>query len=526
MKENSNILIIEKGSEISDACKDLLKEKGYNVKSSSDIQQALDKLSDLTFQIFIIDADYLKKELIHFLKKIKKQRPDSFVILIFSDISDICLDYLLEAISAGADTVLKKSADLKQLISAIESYSQRLFLIEENIKTNTLIPLYELTEQFIIAESEDKVFQLLIKAIKDYTGADRISVMTYDEEKDVLKIREAIGLDKDVIKSVELKPGESIAGWVFVKKKPVIIDGVEIPDDFSEFYEIKPFLKKKNLVSMSIPLVCIPLYVRKKSLGVINVSKKKNSKPFTKSDMEMVFVICRQAALAIENIRSQKEREEKLRIKTILEQYVAPEIAEILISSGKDPMSLGEIKDVAILFADIKDFTLLVQKIPIRTTRDFLNEFFGLLTEAVFKFHGTLDKFIGDAALAIFGSPIPVEKPAYAAVSAALEIRTAFNRLRSRWEKQENVFQYIGIGIGVTVGKVFIGNVGTKKRLDFTVIGLDVNLAQRLASDAKNGDILISERVKEQLGSGFNLEQISSYHLKGIEKPVTIYAIK
>ncbi len=523
--KNNIIVILEKDFNIFESCKSLLKNKGYIVKSISDAQQVLNVFSDTPFQVLIIDSDSLKEgEIISFLKSIKKQRPVCFVVLIFSDVS---VDTLVEVITAGADAVIKKPFALEQLISVIESYFQKLSLIEENIKINTLIPLYELTERFIMTESEDQVFQLLIKAIENHTGADRISIMTYDEEKGVLRIREAIGLDENIIKTTELKPGESISGWVFAKRKPVIIDGTDIvAEDFSEYYEIKPLLKKKDLVSMSIPLVCIPIYIRKKSLGVVNISKKKNSKPFTKSDMEMVFVICRQAALAIENIRSQKEREEKLRIKTILEQYVAPEIAEILISSGKDPMSLGEIKDVAILFADIKDFTLLVQKIPIRTTRDFLNEFFGLLTEAVFKFHGTLYKFIGDAALAIFGSPIHVEKPAYAAVSAALEIRVAFNRLRSRWEKQENVFQYIGIGIGVTSGKVFIGNVGTKKRLDFTVIGLDVNLAQRLASDAKNGDILISERVKEQLGSGFNLEQISSYHLKGIEKPVTIYAIK
>ncbi len=523
MKSN-RIVILEKDFNIFESCESLLKNKGYIVKSISDAQQFLAVFSDTPFQVLIIDSDFLKGEkIISFLKSIKKERPVCFVILIFSDVS---VDILVKATTAGADAVIKKPFAIEQLISVIESYFQKISLIEEDIKISTLIPLYELTEQFIMTESEDKVFQLLIKTIKNYTGADRISIMIYDEEKGVLRIREAIGLDENIVKTTELKPGESIAGWVFVKKKPLIINGVDVAEDFPEYYEIKPLLKKEDLVSMSVPIVCIPIYIREKSLGVVNISKKKNSKPFTKSDMEMVFVICRQAALAIENIRSQEERVEKLRIKTILEQYMAPEIAELLLSSGKDPMSLGEIKDVVILFADIKDFTLLVQTIPISTTRNFLNDFFGLLTEAVFKFHGTLDKFIGDAALAIFGSLIPIDRPAYSAISAAVEIRERFNKLRDKWKTQEKVFQNIGIGIGITSGRVFIGNVGTEKRFDFTVIGLDVNLAQRLASDAKNGDILISERVKEQLNNGFILEQSTSYHLKGIEGPVTIYTIK
>jgi len=523
--KNNSVVILEKDSQICKACEDLLKGKGYIIKAVSDLDQLLEADLKTPFHVFVIDFDSLidTKEIIDFLKRLKKQRVDSYIILIVSDVS---VDTFIDATTAGADAVIRKPFNPEQIVSVIDSYFQRLFLIEEYIKTNTLIPLYELTEQFIMTESEDKVFQLLIKAIRNHTGADRISIMTYDEKKGVLRIKEAIGLDEDIVKTTELKPGESIAGWVFEKKRPLIINGVDVPDDIPEYYKIKPLLKKKDLVSMCVPIVCIPIYIREKSLGVVNISKKKDSKPFTKSDMEMVFVICRQAALAIENIRSQEERVEKLRIKTILEQYMAPEIAELLISSGKDPISLGEIKDVVILFADIKDFTLLVQTIPINTTRNFLNEFFGLLTEAVFKFHGTLDKFIGDAALAIFGSPIPVDKPAHSAISAAIEIKEAFTRLRNKWKRQELVFQSIGIGIGITAGKVFIGNVGTEKRFDFTVIGLDVNLAQRLASDAKDGEILISEKVKEQLDDRFAWEQITSYHLKGIERPITIYAIK
>ena len=514
----NKIIIFENNQVIYNSCKYALEKKGYKVFWISDSEGLKDYLS--IGDILIIDHESVKEGFLDLLKDIKEKRPALFIIVIAKELDS---DSIISWIENGANVVLKTPIQTERLLSLIERHISWLSVIEEEIKVKAFIPLYELTEKFIVANSENEVLQVLIQAINKYIGADRISVMIYDEKKDVLRIRQAVGLDKEIIKNTEIKPGESIAGWVFEKKRPVIIDGIQVDDELSE---IRPLLKKKDIVSMSIPIICVPVYVREKTLGVVNVSKKKNAKAFTKSDMEMVSVICRQAALAIENIRSQNERAEKLRIKTLLERYMPPEVVELLISDGKDPMSLGEIKDVVILFADIKDFTLLVQRIPINTTRDFLNEFFGLLTDVVFKFHGTLDKFIGDAALAIFGFPISLKQPAQSAIQAAVEIRESFKKLKNKWSERQNAFKDIGIGIGITGGEVFIGNVGTKKRFDFTAVGLDVNLAQRLASDAKDGEILISEKVKEKLHTGFKIEKKTSYFLKGEKRPISIYIIK
>ncbi len=515
---HKKILIIEDDTDLLGLCTTILKKHGFEISVASDPSEGTKIFSKDEFGLVIIDVSLPGIDGIRLFENLKKEKGDISGILI---VSQEPIEIAIRAIEKGFSRILKKPFSPEQLVSAVKECISQISIIEENIKLKTLIPLYELIERFIKAESEQEILEELVDAIKRHIGAERISVMIYDEKEGVLRIRAATGLDQEIIKKTKIRPGEMISGWVFKNKKPLILN-----DHFSEYSEIRPFLKRKDIISaISVPIMSIPMYAREKSIGVLNISKTKNRKTFTHSDMEMVFVICRQAAMAIENIRSIEEKTEKVRIRTILEQYMTHEIAELIISSGQDPIELGEIRKAIILFADIKEFTPLVQRIPIHTTRYFLNEFFAMLTELIFKFHGTLNKFIGDAALAIFGFPITIEKPEGAAIYAAMEIRKGFDMLKKKWEKKEKAFCNIGIGIGITSGEVFIGNVGSPKRFDFTVVGPDVNLAQRLASDTENGQILISNKVKEQIDNEFITKEKGQHYLKGINGPISVYTI-
>ncbi|MBW1784182.1 MAG: hypothetical protein JRL30_26010, partial [Deltaproteobacteria bacterium] len=151
------------------------------------------------------------------------------------------------------------------------------------------------------------------------------------------------------------------------------------------------FMKARDIVAA----VSFPLRTKDRTLGVLNASRVGEGVPFCQGDLELLSIICRQAVMALESMRITEERAERMRIRTLFAQYVAPEVAEAILSSGIDPMSMGEIKDITILFADIRNFTPLVRQMPLEILRSFLNDFFALLSEAVFSFGGTLDKFIG-----------------------------------------------------------------------------------------------------------------------------------
>jgi adenylate cyclase len=136
-----------------------------------------------------------------------------------------------------------------------------------------------------------------------------------------------------------------------------------------------------------------------------------------------------------------------------------------------------------------------------------------------------LDKFMGDAVLAIFGAPVPLENPCQAAVTAAEKVLAEFHNLRQIWIEKDPIFEKVGLGIAISRGPMFLGNVGSRQRLDFTVIGTDVNIAQRLAAEALSGQILITDRVYRRLDDQFQVRMGSHRRLRGMEFDVMVYAL-
>ncbi|MCW5199931.1 adenylate/guanylate cyclase domain-containing protein, partial [Desulfobulbus sp. F1] len=192
---------------------------------------------------------------------------------------------------------------------------------------------------------------------------------------------------------------------------------------------------------------------------------------------------------------------------------------------------LCAVKVATVLFADIRNFTGMVQHLPLPVLRDFLNEFFQVFTETIFEYRGTVDKFMGDAVLAVFGALIELDNASWTAVETALAIRDRFAVLKTEWEKRDAFFSSIDLGFAVTRGEMFMGNVGSARRLDYTVIGTEVNIAQRLASVATSSRIYITEEVRDDLaGQPKNnwkvlLEDVGEMTLKGVHYTVPTFSV-
>jgi adenylate cyclase len=512
-KMTARILIIDDEERIVDLLKDVLEEKGYKVKGAFTGEDAVRLASSEEFRVAVVDMSLPGMDGLETFAALRNEDPAIIGIMITGYGT---LDTAVEAMKLGFSGILKKPFTPNELVELVTESLEKAVLIEENTRLKALIPLYRLGEKFITSTTEKKVLEELVETIFLQTGAQRISVMLYDKDEVCLRIAAAKGIEEEIIPKVQIRSGERIAGWVFEKSEPLILNNG--PKSNPEF---APYLEKEEIVAA----ISLPMKTRDKTIGVINVSKVREGTPFSQSDIEMLSIICSQAVMAIENIRVMEERTERIRVQTLLEQYVAPEVAELLISHGHNPLDLGEVKDMTALFADIRNFTHLVQELPLETIRSFLNDFFKLLSEIIFRFNGTLDKFMGDAALAVFGAPINIDKPNDAAVSAALEILEAFARLKERWIVSGHPFAQVGLGIGIGAGEMFLGNVGSERRLDYTVIGTDVNLAQRLASEADSGQILISKKVMDRLSAQFNITWKASYQLKGLESPIHIFSV-
>ncbi|MBW1863266.1 MAG: response regulator [Deltaproteobacteria bacterium] len=507
------ILVVDDEEMIVRLCWKVLSNEGYEVKRAFNGEEAVKLAFAENFDMVVTDMLMSGIDGLETFLALKEKQPEIIGVLITAHGS---MDTAIEAMGLGFSGFVRKPFTPFELTHVVKDAFQKSDLREENTRLKTLVPLYNLGERFVFSRSRKEILDILIETVEQQMGVQRASVMLYDEEEDRLKIVAARGLKKEVISRARIKPGEKISGRVFESSEPIILNGSP-----EENPQMAAFMKARDIVAA----ISFPLKTRDKTLGVLNISKIREGTPFCQADIETLAIICRQAVMALENFRIAEERTEKMRIRTIFEQYIAPEVTETLISGGIDPMNIGEIKDIAILFADIRNFTPLVRQLPLETLRSFLNDFFGLLTEAVFKFEGTLDKFIGDAVLASFGAPISISEPIHKAVHSAIMMHKKFEDLKKTWLGRNRAINGIGLGIGINYGETFLGNVGSPKRFDYTVIGIDVNIAQRLASVGSSGQTLITEKVKAGLDSQFHVIEEPLQHLKGLDKPMPVFSV-
>ena len=186
-------------------------------------------------------------------------------------------------------------------------------------------------------------------------------------------------------------------------------------------------------------------------------------------------------------------------------------------------MLSGERREVTVLFCDIRGFTTLAERLTPEQVVSLLNEFYTLMIETTFKHDGTLDKFIGNAVMAAFGAPIAHPDHALRAVRTALAMQSGIAELNERRAVAGK--DPIRIGIGVNLGEVVAGTVGTEDRMEYTVIGDSVNLAARLESNAKPGRILISRHTYERVQDHVTAVSLGSLKVKGKEEEVDVYEV-
>lgn len=226
----------------------------------------------------------------------------------------------------------------------------------------------------------------------------------------------------------------------------------------------------------------------------------------------------RGALVVMEDISDEK------RLKSTMYRYMTEELAEELLRLGDSKLG-GDRKEVSVLFSDIRSYTTLTEKLTAEEVVSMLNEYFESMVDAVFQNKGTLDKYIGDAIMAVFGSPLPLEDHAWRAVKTAIDMRQRlieFNAHRLSEAKEQ-----IRIGIGIHSDSVISGNIGSSKRMEFTAIGDGVNLGSRLegASKQYGCDIIISENTYQPCANKVVVRELDKIIVKGRTKPVSIYEL-
>lgn len=214
----------------------------------------------------------------------------------------------------------------------------------------------------------------------------------------------------------------------------------------------------------------------------------------------------------------------KRRIMKEFKKYVAPQVLEQMNKNGELSIKLGgESRDIAVLFVDIRGFTTLSEALAPEQVVEMLNEYLALTTEAIFANGGTLDKFIGDATMAVFNAPVDLPDYEARAVQAALDIVHGAAKVNERIK--DKIGREVAFGVGVNCGRAVVGNIGCEIRMDYTAIGDTVNTAARLEGKALGGQVVISENLRERLGDRILTEPLGEMALKGKAEPLAVYSV-
>jgi adenylate cyclase len=270
--------------------------------------------------------------------------------------------------------------------------------------------------------------------------------------------------------------------------------------------------------------MCVPLIgSENRVLGVLYVDNF-SLKRFNETDLDFLIAFSGIAAVAIENGQLAERIRKEALARSNFERFFTPHLAA-RIASSPDAVKLGgDKRKVAILFSDIRGFTALSETMSADTMAKLLTEYFTEMVECVFRHGGTLDKFIGDSVMAQWGAPIGEHDDCDRAMQAALDMMEELDRLNSRWRTEGR--PELRIGIGLNVGDVFAGNIGSDRRLEYTVIGDPVNVSSRLCGAAGAGEILLSEPFRSALGSPPPLESLPPMELKGKSQALPVFRVK
>ena len=214
----------------------------------------------------------------------------------------------------------------------------------------------------------------------------------------------------------------------------------------------------------------------------------------------------------------------KHQVEKTFKRYVAPEVVDKIMKTGMDQITLGGASvDIACLFVDIRGFTTMSEMMQPEEVVAILNRYLALTSSCIFRHHGTLDKFIGDATMAIFNAPLPQEDYVYEAVLTAMDMVEGARELEK--ELKEKFGKSVSFGIGVHCGKAVVGNIGTERRMDYTAIGDTVNTAARLEANAPAGTVLISRNVYEKLKNRIEAVSIGNLPLKGKKEELEVFRV-
>jgi adenylate cyclase len=367
---------------------------------------------------------------------------------------------------------------------------------------------WELTRDIGLERDQDRLLDKILLALFKFTKADR-GVILLRESDGTLHPRAARRRDGS---EAPIQVSSTILNHVIKERAGVLTHDASM--DFAAS-KGKSMILNRISSAMVVPLLHES---EKEVLGVVWLDSESLAQ-FQPKDLELITSVAGQAAMFIENTILAKKIEAEIVLRDRFSRLVAPNVADLMMSGKLEVKKGGQlVQELTIFNSDIRGFTAMSEGTTAEVIVEMLNDYFELMVEILFKYEGTLDKFMGDGIMAFWGAPLAHRDDAVRSVQCAIEqmdMLGTFNRQRMAVGKPP-----LAVGIGVHTGPGVVGYVGSSKALSYTVIGDTANTSARLCSTALAGQVVISESTLALIGQKFDYEEIEPRSLKGKEKPM------
>lgn len=388
-------------------------------------------------------------------------------------------------------------------------------------KANILTALYEMSKTLGSVFDLNAIFEKATDIIFRATPADRVVALLAEsttgqlEDANLTPIAMRARDNKLEAHARRLSIGRTITRKVMKDRVALLSQDAASDEQFAGV---------DSIVSQGVrSTICAPLVTESRVHGALYADRLDPFAAFKPDDLELISAVAAQAAVAVENARAHERlaREEVARANysRFLPEYVVKQMLE-----NPESFKLGGVSQtITILFADIRGFTRISEHAPPEKIVSLLNRYFSAMTDIIFAHGGTLDKYLGDGLMALFGAPTATPDDASNALNAAVAMQRRLLGINT--ELRDEGFPEIGVGMGLHTGEAIIGYIGSDRRSEYTAIGDTVNTSSRLESNARGGEILISDATAQAAHSRYKLKPRDPIMVKNREQPVKLWEV-
>lgn len=412
-------------------------------------------------------------------------------------------------------TVLRTKADASASRDRVMEALQR--------KANILTELYEMSKTLGSVFDLNAIFAKATDIIFRATPADRVVALLADksvsgdaEDVELHPVATRARDEKLEAHARKLTIGRTITRKVMKERVALLSQDAAADEQFAGV---------DSIVSQGVrSTICAPMVAESGVHGALYADRLDPFSAFRPDDLELISAVASQTAIAVENARAHERlaREEVARANygRFLPEYVVKQILE-----NPDSFKLGGVmQTITVLFADIRGFTRISEHASPEKIVHLLNKYFSAMTDIIFAHGGTLDKYLGDGLMALFGAPTATPQDAGNALSAAVAMQRRMMGINE--ELRAEGFAEIGVGMGLHTGEVTVGYIGSERRSEYTAIGDTVNTASRLESNALGGQILISDATAKAAHTRYSLKPRDPINVKNRQQPVPLFEVE